>query len=92
MDIRDVQRIRTWDDPFGHTVTAAEHDIIRTEIERFNSRWHQWQIPPVVPRAAGQALDQRGAQTMAFDGGRDTPWHVHQREEISLREELAEHF
>jgi hypothetical protein len=29
---------------------------------------------------------------MAFDRGRDTAWHVHERENISLREEFAEHF
>src|SRR5262249_245235 len=78
--------------PFGYTMAATEYNIIRAEIERFNSHRHQGQIPAVVPRAPGQVLDQRGTRTMAFDGGRDTPRHVHQREEISLREELAEHF
>src|SRR2546422_11142677 len=56
--------------PFGHTMTRAEDQVVAGQIERFDRKWKDWQVIPIVGCRKRQSLNEtRSNRMLLYDMG-----------------------
>jgi len=52
---------------FCDRMTAGYDDVIFSQVEPADGRWHQWQVAPIMPAGERQSLDEGFGDFAAFD-------------------------
>src|SRR5690606_25398217 len=88
--VADVNSVRPGDDALCRPGLARDHQVVRLQIEILESEGHQRQQLRMMPSCARQSLKKRRVYPLALqEGGKPLPV-ADQREDVRLREQLAE--
>ena len=77
-------------DGFGRAMARTHHQVHVVEIELLDSKGEERQVVAVQPVHEGQVLDNRRTDAVAGDGRRDASWHMDQRQQVGVGQQLTE--